>query len=186
MFQSARVNSQIFILTKGVNPVLEVGTVMSVGQPRMGQMAQPNQYPIPMVVDLVAQVGNDKRTLTGLPADKDIFDYQGNLVVSDNKDLMSNELKMLRQQHENIVASYEKSKELIGVFDGMLVSLNPEEAEKKRNEARIADLEAKYAEQVEMTRRQVEMNEQLMQQMQQFMSKLDAAPATPKKTKDNA
>lgn len=179
MFQSARVNSQIYILSKGINPILEVGTIVSVGQPRMGQMTAPNQYPMPMVIDLVAQVGNDKRNLTGLPADKDIFDYQGNMVITDNKDLMSNELKMLKQQHENIVASYEKSKELIDVFDGMLVSLNPEEAEKKRNEARISELEAKYAESVEM-------NQQLMQKLNEFMSQISAGGTATKNKDKNA
>ena len=174
MFSTVRPNSQIFILTKSINPTLEVATVLNVSQPRIGQMQQQNQFqPMPMVVDIVAQVGSEKRNLNGLPSDKDIFDYQGNMVITSNKELMSNEVKMLKEQHENIVKSYDRSKELIGVFDSMLVALNPEEAEKKRNEQKIAALEESLRQQNEINNKMLEQLAALSQQNSALMSRLD-------------
>lgn len=126
-----------------------------------------------MVVDIVAQVGNEKRNLNGLPSDKDIFDYQGNMVITTNKDLMSNEVKMLKEQHENIVKSYDRSKELIGIFETMLVSLNPEEAEKKRNEQKIASLEESLRQQSEINKQMLAQLSALSQQNAALMSKME-------------
>lgn len=183
MFSTVRTNSQIFILTKGANPLLEVGNVVTVSQPRIGQMQQPNQYPLPMVVDIVAQVGNDKRNLNGLPSDKDIFDYMGNMVITANRDLMANELKMLKEQNENIVKSYDHSKELVGIFDGMLLSLNPEEAEKKQNAAKMAALEQTVAQQAEINRQMLAQLQALNEQNTILMNRLDGEITINKKKK---
>lgn len=182
MFKQARNNSFIYILTKGQNPVLETGVIQSVSQPRAPQFVpnqqNPYQYPQPMVVDIVANVGNDKRNLNGLPADNDIFDFNGNVVVTLDKENICNEIKILYKQQEDIVNGHDKAKELMGIYSGMLTSLNPEEAEKKAQADKISSLENTVAQLMELNRQQ-------MEQMQQMMSKMDAGSNTkPTKIKE--
>ena len=144
MFKQARNNSFIYILTKGQNPVLETGVIQTVSQPRMTQFTpnqqNPYQYPQPMVVDIVANVGQDKRNLNGLPAENDISDFNGNVVVTLDKDKIANEIKVLYKEQESIYNGHDRAKELMGIYSGMLSSLNPEEAEKKAQADEIAAL----------------------------------------------
>lgn len=180
MFKQSRPNSYIYILTKGQNPVLETGVIQTVSQPRVPQFVpnqqNPYQYPQPMVVDIVANVGQDKRNLNGLPADNDIFDFNGNVVITLDKGKIINEIKVLYKEQENIYNGRDRAKELMGIYSGMLSSLNPEEAEKKAQADKIAYLESAMA-------KQTEMFNQLMQQMNQFTS---GANSKPTKNKDNA
>lgn len=158
MFSTVRVNSQIFILTKGQTPVLEVGNVCE--EPKLkpapyqpAQMPNPYQYPQPQVVELVVQTPNGRRTLQGLPSDKTAFDgNNGAIFVTEDKNLMLNELNVLKTQSENIVKGYEHNKELIGIYDGMIGTLNPEAAEKKQYEARISSLESQLQQTLDMMR----------------------------------
>lgn len=165
MFSTVRVNSQIFILTKGQTPILEVGNVCE--EPKLkpapyqsSQMPNPYQYPQPQIVELVVQTPNGRRTLQGLPSDKTAFDgNNGAIFVTEDKNLMLNELNVLRTQSENIVKGYEQNKELIGIYDGMIGTLNPEVAEKKQYEARISSLENQLQQTLDMMREMMSRNE---------------------------
>lgn len=165
MFRQARSNSFIYILTKGQNPILETGVVQTVSQPRMTQFApnqqNPYQYPQPMVVDIVAMVGQEKRNLQGLPADNDIADFNGNVVVTLDKEKIANEINILYKEQENIYNGHDRAKELMGIYSGMLSSLNPEEAKAQAQAQEIAYLKDAMA-------KQTEMFNQLMQQMNQL------------------
>lgn len=182
MFKQSRINSFIYILTKGQNPVLETGVIQNVSQPRVPQFVpnqqNPYQYPQPMVVDIVANVGQDKRNLNGLPADNDIFDFNGNVVVTLDKDKIANEIKVLYKEQENIYNSHDNAKKLMGIYSGMLASLNPEEAKAKEQADKIDSLEKALAQQAEI-------NRQVMEQMQMMMSKFDAGSnVKPSKSKE--
>lgn len=172
MFKQSRQNSLIYILTKGQKPILETGVIQTVSQPRVPQFnpnpQTPYQYPQPMVVDIVASVGQDKRNLNGLPADNDIFDFNGNVVVTLDKEKLVNEIKVLYKEQENIYNGHDRAKELMGIYSGMLSSLNPEEAEKKAQADKIAYLENAMA-------KQTEMFNQTLQQMQQMMNQMSAS-----------
>lgn len=169
MFRQARNNSFIYVLTKGANPVLETGVIQTVSQPRMPQFTpnqqNPYQYPQPMVVDIVAMVGQEKRNLQGLPADNDIFDFNGNVVITLDKEKIANEIKVLYKEQENIYNGHDRAKELMGVYSGMLSSLNPEEAEKKAQADKIASLENTVATLTQLMQRQTEQFQQMMSQM---------------------
>lgn len=167
MFSTVRVNSQIFILTKGQTPVLEVGNVCE--EPKLkpapyqtSQMPNPYQFPQPQVVELVVQTPNGRRTFPGIPADKTAHDDSVGgvpIFVTEDKSLMLNELNVLKAKSENIVKSYEHNKELIGIYDGMIGALNPEAAEKKQYEARISSLESQLQQTLDMMREMMSRNE---------------------------
>lgn len=175
MFKQARNNSFIYILTKGQNPVLETGVIQTVSQPRMTQFTpnqqNPYQYPQPMVVDIVANVGQDKRNLNGLPAENDIADFNGNVVVTLDKDKIANEIKVLYREQESIYNGHDRAKELMGIYSGMLSSLNPEEAEKKAQADEIAALKNTVAQLTQLMQQQTV-------QFQQFMNQTSASVNT--------
>lgn len=188
MFSQSRTNSPIYILTKGVKPTLEQGIIQSVSQPRPAQFnnQQPYQYPQPMVVDIVATVGNERRNLNGLPSDKTIFDFQqGNMVVTIDKNLVINEVKALTQADEFTIQQYEPAKERLVVYKGMIDALCPEEAEKRRNEEKIQSLEKSLQQQNLINQQMLEQLTNLQKQNEALMGKLDAEK-TSKKQKENA
>lgn len=179
MFSTVRVNQQIFILDKA-NGTFEVGTVCEEPKTRfVSQPMQPSQYQFnqPMsyqVVDLKVQTPSGTQTLMGLPMDKNVYDNQNKtLFATEDKAAMLNELKVLKGQSENHIKQTPYHQEMIGRYEGWIDLLSPEEAEKKRNEAKIASLEKGL-------QQQQEMNNQLIAQMQALMAKLDGGSKTSK------
>lgn len=169
MFKNARTNSYIYILTKGATPMLETGIVQSVSQPRMGQMnnipqSNPYQYPQPMVVDMVANVGAERRNLQGLPSDLDIADYNGNIVVTLDKEKIVNEVKVLYKREDDIIKDHDNAIKRRDIYSGILASLNPEEAAKKAQDDKIASLENTVAQLMELNKQQAAQFQAMMSQ----------------------
>lgn len=177
MFSTARVNQQIFILDKA-NGTFEVGTVCEEPKMRYSTIPQNQQFNAPysqpmtvQVVDLRIQTPSGIQSLQGLPTDKNVYDNQAKtLFATEDKAIMLNELRVLKGQSEAHVKQTPYHQEMIGKYDGWIEMLNPEEAEKKRTEQKIASLE--------------KMNADLMAQMQLLISKLDGDKTKTNKTKE--
>lgn len=193
MFSNVRVNQQIFVLDKA-NGVFEVGTVCEEPKTRFYTPTTPqnNQfgYPMPMaqpvqVVDLVIQTPTGRCPLKGLPMDKNFYDNETKtLFATEDKQLMLNELKTVKSQSEEHVKRTPFCQEMIGKCDKWVEMLDPEAAEKKRVEQRMATLEKSNAEQADMLRQLLEQNQKLMQQLVE--QKSDNEKNKPSKTKENA
>lgn len=144
MFQSLRANNQLYILHKDAKPYIEFGTIVSVSAPRP-KYPVPNTFPIPpveMVVDIVVNVNGQNNTLQGLPAGADIADsgQNGNIVVSSSKEALNNEVMSMRQNSVEILNSIEFHRNIISGCDKMINVLNPELAEKQKQETEIKNL----------------------------------------------
>lgn len=194
MFSTVRVNQPIFILDKSAR-TFEVGTVCEDPKTRYVQIQQNqtfnNPYAQPMtvqVVDLKVQTPSGTQTLNGLPMDKTVFDNQAKTVfITEDKESMLNELRALKIQSENHVKMTKYHEEMIPKFDEWIGVLNPEEAEKKRQEQKIQNLEKAYEEQskamqqmMENSNRQMEQNRMLMEQIQAMLKNSDGANKTSK------
>ena len=178
MFQSLRTNQQFYILTKGINPRLDVGLVTSVSAPQMkfptipqGLGSQP-EY----VVDVTVSVNGATQQYQRLPANKEIADFGdsfGNIVVSMNRDAMNNEIATLRNRSEDHIKRVEEEKQKIIAYESILQQLNPEYAEKQKQEAEIISLRNQVA-----TISQSYTN--LENMMSQLLSELKGETETPK------
>lgn len=178
MFQSLRTNQQFYILTKGINPRLDVGLVTSVSAPQMkfptipqGLGSQP-EY----VVDVTVSVNGATQQYQRLPANKEIADFGdsfGNIVVSMNRDAMNNEIATLKNQSEDHIKRVEEEKQKIIAYESILQQLNPEYAEKQKQEAEIISLRNQVA-----TISQSYTN--LENMMSQLLSELKGETETPK------
>lgn len=172
MFSNVRVNQQIFALDK-VNGILDIGTVCEEPKTRFSQpQTQTNQYGYPMsmppvqVVDLVIQTPTGRVPIKGLPMDKNVFDNDAKTYfVTEDKQLMLNELRLLRNQSEEHVRRTPFFQEMIGKCDKWVEILDPETAEKKKLELRLDSIEKDNAEKTNMLRELMEQNRQLMQQL---------------------
>ncbi len=150
MFQSLRVNQQFYILTKGSNPRLDIGTVTSVTTPQVkfptipqGLGSQP-EY----VVDVVVSVNGTAQTFQRLPANKEIADFgdgYGNIVVSTSRDAMNNEIVTLKNRSDEHIKRVDEEKQKIIIYESILQQLNPEYAEKQKQDAEIASLKNQMA-----------------------------------------
>lgn len=126
MFQNLRANNQLFILHKDENPLVDIGSVVSVS------------------------------------AD---FGQNGNIVISCSREAMNSEVSAIRQKsldelnrrnyHENVIAGCDK----------ILTVLNPEFAEKQRQEQEIATLKGQMSEMSRSMADLMAMNKKLMEQL---------------------
>lgn len=158
MFQNLRANSQIYILHKEAKPYIEVASVSGVSMPKpkyplttppLGQMPQ-----VEMVVDLSASINGQNTTFQSLPAGAEIADFgqNGNIVISCSRDAMNSEIAAMKQRSQEIINSVSYHQGIIAGCDEMLNSLNPEYAEKVRQEREIADMKKQMSDLMEMNR----------------------------------
>ena len=148
MFQSARTNQQFYILTKGINPRLDIGTIVSVSQPQMKFPQIPSNISSDWIVDISVNVNGSTQSFQRLPANKEIADFgegYGNIVVSISRDAMNNEIATLKTEAENNVKRVDEERQKIISYDAILQQLNPEYAEKQRQEADITNLKNQMA-----------------------------------------
>lgn len=168
MFQSARVNQTIYILYKEAVPRLEIGTITQVTQPVYKYpMGAPYGTPQEQVVDVFANVGGAQRQFQQLPANKESADFgTGNVFVTVNRDAMNAEIGNLKNESIGIINRVDEERQKIVKYDEILMQLNPEFAEKQRQEQEIATLKSQVA-QLAQT------NTNLETMMARLMDKLD-------------
>lgn len=166
MFQSLRTNQQFYILYKGAQPRLETGFVTQVTQPvtKFPSMPYGQQE---MVVDVHVNVDGAQRQFQQLPANKESADFgTGNVFVTSNRDAMNAELNNLKNESTGIINRYEEERQKIVRYDEIIMQLNPEFAEKQRQEQEISTLKNQMA-------TMASDNAELKSMMARLLAKLD-------------
>lgn len=170
MFQSLRNNQQFYILTKGVAPRLDVGLVTAVTAPQIKFQAIPQSLGSQpeYVVDVTVTVNGATQQYQRLPANKEIADFgdgYGNIVVSTSRDAMNNEVATLKNSSEEHIKRVDEEKQKIIAYESILQQLNPEYAEKQKQEAEIINLKNQVA-------AMAQSNANLEQMMTQLLSEI--------------
>ena len=129
MFQSLRIGTPLYVLHKN-EPKLEVGEVIFVSQPvnQFGQTIyqQGIMNPAPATVDIKIKSNDKTIELQKLPANMSIADYGNGMVISESRDSIINELGVLRQNSERIIASIDQHKDIVSKCDALMQELNPQ------------------------------------------------------------
>ena len=151
-------------------PYIEYGSVVSVSAPKPKYPSTPplGQFPqMEMVVDVVANVNGQNTNLQGLPAGLDIADFghNGNIVVSASRDAINSEVAMMKQKSNDILGSLDFHRSVIEACDKMLSELNPEVAEKQKQEQEIYTLKGQMQQMSANMNQLMEMNKKLMEQL---------------------
>ena len=131
-FQNLRNNHQIYILKKDVIPTLEIGKItnVSVPVPKYGNTSMYND----LVLDITADIDGKPTNFQKLPANSEIADFGNSLVVAVSKEAMNSEVVSMKQRSLDILNSIEQHQSIIKGCDEILQILNPEIAEKQRQE----------------------------------------------------
>ena len=132
-FQNLRSNNQVYILHKDSNIYLEVGKVVSISvpTPKFGPGSMYND----MTIDLQVDVNGTTMNFQKLPANADIADFGNNIIVACTREIMSNEVMAMKQKSQDIIDSIDIHRNIISKCEEVLLQLNPEIAEKQKQEA---------------------------------------------------
>lgn len=146
-FQTLRNNSQFIILHKEQTPYVEMGLVTNVTTPVPRFTSPMFGQPQEMVVDITVKVGEQSFTFQKLPANLDIADFgnNGNIVVSCSKDAMNAEISSMKQKSSDHLNSIDYHKSVIEGCDKIIEILNPEFAEKQKQEKELNTLKGELA-----------------------------------------
>ena len=111
---------------------MEIGKIthMSVPVPKYGTVSMYND----LVLDITVDVEGKSTNFQKLPANGEIADFGNNIVVATSKEAMSSEVASMKQRSMDILNSIEQHQSIICGCDEILKVLNPEIAEKQRQE----------------------------------------------------
>ena len=131
-FQNLRNNNQIYILHKDDVPTLEIGKVTSVSLPvpKYGNNSMYND----LVLDITVDIDGKSFNFQKIPANSEIADFGNNIVLTVGKDAMNSELLSMKQRSLDIINSVEYHQSIVQGCDEILQTLNPEIAEKQKQE----------------------------------------------------
>ena len=131
-FQNLRNNHQIYILHKDANPTLEIGKItnISVPVPKYGNTSMYND----LVLDITADVDGKPTNFQKIPANSEIADFGNSVVIATTKQAMNSEVVSMKQRSLDILNSVEQHQRIIQGCDEILQILNPEIAEKQKQE----------------------------------------------------
>ena len=87
-----------------------------------------------LVLDVTADIDGKSTNFQKLPANSEIADFGNNIVVAVSKDAMNSEITSMKQRSLDILNSIEQHENIIKGCDEILQMLNPEIAEKQRQE----------------------------------------------------
>lgn len=138
MFSALRQGSVVYILEKGENPVLKIGQVVSITQPNYSSNFLMNGS----TIDINVKVNNQNMDFKNVPASQSVVNYN-NAVITETKELMSNEVDNMLQSSRSIVDSVTYHNNIITSCESILKELNPRFAKEKERDEDINNLKDK-------------------------------------------
>lgn len=138
MFSALRQGSVIYILEKGENPSLKVGQVVSITQPSYSNNFLMNGS----TIDISVKVGEQNMDFKNVPSSQSVTNYN-NVIITETKELMSNEVDNMLQSSKSIVDSVAYHNNVISSCENILKDLNPRFAREKERDEDISNLKNK-------------------------------------------
>lgn len=132
-FQNLRNSHQIYILHKNIPPKLDIGKVTNISAPVPKYSNNIGMYN-DLVIDIQVDVDGNTTNFQKLPANSEIADFGNSVVVACNKNAMNSEILSTKQKSLDIINSIEDHKSIVEGCDKILQILNPEIAEKQKQE----------------------------------------------------
>lgn len=143
MFSGVRQNNLFYILEKENEPKLKIGQVVSVSNPQP-VFGQPYGQVSDNFVDITVKVDNETMEFKKLPATSSIADSgKDGVIVSDNKEVMNNEVESMLQSSQSILESIDYHKKVVENCNQILGMLNPRLAKEKERDDDINKLKSK-------------------------------------------
>lgn len=161
-FSTLRTNDTVFILHKDATPSLDIAQVDKVTTPipNFNTFNQNNVY----TVDITVRIGEQFITYSKLPGTADIADWgtNGNLVIATSRDTINNEINNLLKQSSDIINSLPFHQSRIKELQKISEQLNPEIAEKAKQQNDINSLKTQVASLSDSIKQLMEINKNIM------------------------
>ena len=138
MFSALRQGSTIYILEKGQNPILKIGQVISVTQPNYNNNFLVNGA----TIDISVKATDATMDFKNVPSNQSVASYN-NTIITETKELMSNEVDNMLQNSKSIVESVDYHNNIIISCENILKELNPRFAKEKERDEDISNLKNK-------------------------------------------
>lgn len=140
LFKDMKQGYQVYILDKD-SLDYKTGKIVSVSQPHLpGQQPLGGYTPsMQLYVDATIETNGSTQTYS-IPESLGIT-YSGNLVLSTSKDGIIREVEAVKSNSENAIKEVDSHKNRLSRCEALLSDLNPEFADKKKQEERINGLE---------------------------------------------
>lgn len=136
MFSALRHGSSLYILEKGNVPVLKIGQCVNFSN-------NFSTYLPTNSIDISVKVDEETIDFKQLPSQMSIATYNGNTIISDNRDLLSQEVENLIRTSKQILENVPIHEQTVIEGEKILKQLNPQFAQQKEQEEKINNLETK-------------------------------------------
>lgn len=140
LFKDMKQGYQVYILDKNTLDY-KTGKIVSVSQPHLPGQQPLGGYTTSMQLYVDATIETNGNTQTYSIPDSLGITYSGNLVLSTSKDGIIREVEAVKANSENAIKDVDTHKKRLTLCDTLLSDLNPEFADKKKQEERINGLE---------------------------------------------
>lgn len=144
-FQNLRPNNTLYILYKSI-PKLEIGRVNSVSPP-IPKFTGNFQD---MTVDISINIDDSITNFQKVPANLEIADVGNDMVISYDRQRISDEIKTLKSRSESALESIDFHKKMIKECNDFIRILNPEIAEKEQRDQETKQLKEEISSLKEM------------------------------------
>lgn len=153
------------MLTKAPVPSLDMGTVIKIQDPVPNFQAGSNMMGYTM--DITVSVNGINRPFPQLPVNKDSAEYVNEqTIIAMSRDAMNAELNSLKNESVNAIQRGREEEAKLPIWDKLILQLNPEVAEKQRQEQEIATMKHQMA-------TMASDNAELKSMVAQLLAKLD-------------
>ena len=144
-FQNLRPNNTLYILYKSI-PKLEIGRVNSVSPP-IPKFTGNFQD---MTVDISTNIDDSITNFQKVPANLEIADVGNDMVISYDRQRISDEIKTLKSRSESALEGIDFHKKMIKECNDFIRILNPEIAEKEQRDQETKQLKEEISSLKEM------------------------------------
>lgn len=138
IFKDVKQGDAIYLFDRN-NISVQTGKVTAV----TGSHAGKYNNTFEMVVDITINV--DENTQTYTFKDSNEVSYNGQIMITPNRDSIIREVKQLKSQAEDVIKNIDKSKQTIEKCSTLIAEFDPIYKERKENDERYSKLETEIA-----------------------------------------
>lgn len=136
MFSALKQGSIVYILEKGDRYSFKTGQIVSTTQPSY------NSNYFASTLDINVKVGNEVMEFRNISAQSSIANYN-NAIITETKELMSNEVDSILQNSKNIIDSVPYHNSIVESCEEIQKELNPRFAKERERDEDINNLKVK-------------------------------------------
>lgn len=135
MFSALRQGAPLYILEKGDTPVVKIGQIEGITQPRFNPSAGIGAT----IVDIAVKIDNERKDYIGVPSNASVHGY-GNIIISESKEAMIQEVEGMMQTSKSVLDNLDYHRNMVKSCEDLLKQLSPTYAKQQERDDAIESL----------------------------------------------